>query len=70
MYGKSGFMTIKLDMSKTYDRVGWDFLEEVYEEDRVRGKMDKSYYDVCLHDPFFCPSEWDPNGPDHAYSGY
>ena len=30
--GREGFVTIKLDMSKVYDRVEWDFIKQVVEK--------------------------------------
>jgi hypothetical protein len=36
MKGKNGFMEIKLDMSKAYDKVKWTFLEEIMRKMRFK----------------------------------
>ena len=43
--GKCGFMVMKLDMSKVYDQVEWNFMIKLM-NDGVLRKMDKLDFEV------------------------
>jgi hypothetical protein len=48
MKKKGGYMVLKLDMSKAYDRVEWDFLEAIMK------KMGGINHGLCLISQIFC----------------
>lgn len=37
--GKTGFMTIKFDLEKAYDRISWPFLQETLHEASIHTKI-------------------------------
>ncbi|KAL6175962.1 hypothetical protein ACLB2K_052600 [Fragaria x ananassa] len=43
--GKKGFMALKLDISKAYDRLEWDFLQKIL----LRLGFDPSWVDTIMH---------------------
>ena len=50
--GKTGFMALKLDMSKAYDRVKWDFLDKIMERLDFDGKW-RNLVGCCIRSVSF-----------------
>ena len=48
--GSIGYMALKLDMSKAYDLVEWNFLEKLM--------LSGSYYDLCKNCDLLCDGQW------------
>lgn len=58
MKGKKGFMAIKVDMSKAYNRVEWAFLEAIMHRLGFAQRW-ISMIMQCLHGQLFNSGEWD-----------
>ena len=50
--GKTGFMALKLDMSKAYDKVEWNFLEKIMERFDFDSKW-RNLVSCCIHSVSF-----------------
>lgn len=46
--GKKGYITVKVDLEKAYDRIRWDFLEKSFGGSRIRSKYDGISYVLCM----------------------
>lgn len=51
-WGQSGYMALKIDMSKAYDRVEWDFLEAMLTQIGFNGKL-VSLFMACVKSPTY-----------------
>jgi hypothetical protein len=56
--GREGFMALKLDMSKAYDRVEWNYLEAIMRRLGFANHWVRTVYDLCSHGIIFSAYQW------------
>jgi hypothetical protein len=67
MHGHGVYMAVKLDISKVYDIVEWNFLKEVTRKIGFADIWDFFYFELCPNFDLFGACQWTTLWKDHTH---
>ena len=68
--GKIGYMVVKFNMEKTYDRLEWDFTRTIMSKIRLPFQMDWMGYEIHFHGFLLLINKWNLKRENSAIKSY